>query len=77
LLRTELTIDELNQEVEKAMNFRPRLATFIIATTGPRDSSVQERARVLTEEHKAKVCFLLRCGHGEKFGTSFIVAKSC
>src|SRR5262245_48581183 len=41
LLRTELTIDELEQEVEKAKYFRPPLSTFIVATTGSRDARVQ------------------------------------
>lgn len=57
LLRTKVTTTELEQEVEQAKNFRPPLTTFILATTGPRDARVQERARVLSEEHKSKGLF--------------------
>lgn len=49
LLRTRVTVAELDQEVEAARGFRPTLARFILATTGPRDAKVQERARELTE----------------------------
>jgi len=52
LLRSKVTIKELEEEVEAAKQFNPPLANFILATTGPRDAKVQERARELTEEHK-------------------------
>jgi hypothetical protein len=52
LLRSKVTIKELEAEVEAAKEFKPPLANFILATTGPRDAKVQERARKLTEEHK-------------------------
>jgi hypothetical protein len=43
LLRTELTIGELEQEVEKALGFKPPLDTFIVATSGPTDVKARRR----------------------------------
>ncbi|MGQ3685945.1 MAG: hypothetical protein ACUBOA_13210 [Candidatus Loosdrechtia sp.] len=37
-----LTQDEVEDEVEKALNFKPKLSQFIIATTGVRDAKIQE-----------------------------------
>ena len=52
LLRARLTTKELEAEVEAAKNFKPPLSSFTLATTGPRDDKVQERARQLTQDHK-------------------------
>ena len=49
LLRTRVTVGELEQEVAAARGFKPPLSRFILATTGPRDAKVQKRARELTE----------------------------
>ena len=57
LLRSKVTIKELEAQVEAAKEFKPPLANFILATTGPRDAKVQERARKLTEEHKQRGLF--------------------
>ncbi len=57
LLRSELTVAELEHEVQEAKKFRPPLSSFIVATTGPRDARVQERARLLTDEYKIKGLF--------------------
>jgi len=57
LLRSKVTIKELEGEVEAAKEFTPPLANFILATTGPRDAKVQKRARELTEEHKQQGLF--------------------
>ena len=48
LLGARLTRKELEIEVERARTFVPSLSQFIIATTGPRDAIVQERAREMT-----------------------------
>ena len=45
-----LTEVELLAEVEKAKLFEPKLAQFLIATTGPKDAKLEERARVITQE---------------------------
>ncbi len=52
LLWSNLTNAELEKEVETAKKFAPRLSSFILATTGPRDATVQKRARELDDEHK-------------------------
>src|SRR5260221_4482211 len=57
LLRTRLTSKELEDEVKDACNFKPALHQFILATSGPRDGIVQERARQLTDEHHSKGLF--------------------
>src|SRR6185295_10055933 len=49
LLRSKLTVAELEEEVGKARGFLPSLSRFFVATTGPRDKGVQERARQITE----------------------------
>lgn len=38
---SSLTADEIDEEVRAARSFNPSLQRFIIATTGPRDSSLQ------------------------------------
>ena len=50
LLWTRVTVGELEAEVEKARQFKPPLSEFILATTGPADERVQERARELTDD---------------------------
>ena len=57
LLRSKVSVKELQEEVEAAKQFKPRLAEFILATTGPRDGKVQQRARELTEKHKEEGLF--------------------
>lgn len=49
------TIAELEEEVEKAKTFVPALSTFILATTGPRDAQLQQRARELSASAGFKV----------------------
>jgi hypothetical protein len=57
LLWGKVTVKELEAEVEAAKQFNPPLASFILATTGPRDAKVQKRAREFIEEHKQKGLF--------------------
>ena len=52
LLWTRVTVAELNEEVAKARNFLPKLAVFILATSGPADVAVQKVARELTDLHR-------------------------
>src|SRR6266540_1240608 len=42
LLRSKLTVRELGEEVENAKGFTPKLSTFILATSGPRDAKAQK-----------------------------------
>src|ERR1044072_2627284 len=57
LLRSKVTITELEREVGEGLKFKPKLSRFILATTGAADARVQQRARELTDEHQAKGLF--------------------
>jgi hypothetical protein len=57
LLWSKVTVKELEAEVKAAKQFQPLLASFILATTGPRDAKVQKRAREFIEEHKQQGLF--------------------
>jgi hypothetical protein len=46
-----LSQKELESEIEKAKAFRPRLSQYIIATTGRKDATLEERCRCITDEH--------------------------
>ena len=49
-LGAQLGEPELHRECTKARGFNPRLAEFTIATTAPRDVSIQKRAREMAQE---------------------------
>src|SRR5208283_3171854 len=53
-LLSKVTVEELDREVSEALTFKPKLTAFILATSGPADAKVQERARELTDAHRAK-----------------------
>src|SRR6202166_5454095 len=57
LLRSKVTIKELEAQVEAAKEFKPPLANFILATTGPRDAKGQGRARRSPEKHNKEGLF--------------------
>jgi hypothetical protein len=46
---SEVTETDLNAEIKKAAEFEPRIAHFILATTGPRDAKIQAVVRRLNE----------------------------
>lgn len=48
----KVTETELRDEVKKAFLFIPRLSEFILATTAPNDVTIQEVARLITEENE-------------------------
>lgn len=52
-----LSEDEIVAEVAKAEAFVPNISSFTIATTGQRDTKVQQRARELTEERQLSGLF--------------------
>jgi tetratricopeptide (TPR) repeat protein len=56
-LHRHVTPAALDAEVHEALTFKPKLKSFILATTGPTDGNLQERARVLTEQHKRRHLF--------------------
>jgi hypothetical protein len=41
-----LTIEVVQEEVEKAKEFKPALSEYLVMTTGPRDAKVQESVRI-------------------------------
>lgn len=49
-LEASVTEKELRAEVAKAKHFNPPLREFILATTAPRNQTIQEVARVITAE---------------------------
>jgi hypothetical protein len=57
LLRTKISVAELEQEVEKALTFKPPLSSFLLATSGPAEVRVQERAREITDDHATRGLF--------------------
>ena len=56
-LRSKLAVKELQGKVEAARSFSPKLTRFILATTAPRDTKVQQRARDITAEHRKRKLF--------------------
>jgi len=50
-----LTIADIDAEVAKAKNFKPKLRSFTIATVDPNDKSLQDHARKLTEQHGSRL----------------------
>lgn len=53
----KLTEGEINIEIEKALNFRPKLKRFIFATTANKDVEVEEYIRKKNLEHVQKGLF--------------------
>ena len=49
--QSKLTTDEIDNECKKAVNFKPSLKSFIMATTSPRDVVVQQHCRNITEQN--------------------------
>lgn len=46
-----LTEKEIDAECANALNFRPELGTFIMATTSPRDTKLQDHCNLLNEQN--------------------------
>lgn len=55
-----VTIAELEREVEKAKGFSPALGEWILATSGPKDAKVEQRAREISEAHSKDGLFRVR-----------------
>jgi hypothetical protein len=49
-----VTKTELKREVENSRNFKPSIKEFILITTAPDDAAIQEAARLLEAEVRAK-----------------------
>jgi hypothetical protein len=52
-----LSASALDEAVQLAKNFRPRLSSFIVVTSGPILQQLRERARQLTERHRSEGSF--------------------
>ncbi len=55
-----VTEAELESEVEKALKFEPPLDCWILATTAPKDASIEAAARRITARHATKGLFSVR-----------------
>jgi tetratricopeptide (TPR) repeat protein len=51
-LNAAVTEAELTAEIDKATKFKPRIAHFILATTGPRDAKIQAVVRRLNQRKR-------------------------
>jgi len=51
MLGSKLTVSEIEQEINKAKQFKPKLKEYIIATTSARDANIQEYCRKKTLEN--------------------------
>jgi hypothetical protein len=54
---TKLTVSEIDEEVEKAKAFTPKLTSFIIATTAENDTRTTDRANAITAKHQKSGSF--------------------
>lgn len=54
---SDLTTAEIDEEVEKAKTWTPRLKHYIIATTARNDQKAQDHARAITKAHAKKKLF--------------------
>jgi cellulose synthase operon protein C len=59
-LGAEVTETELRNEVDKAKNFTPKLAHWILATTAPKDAKIEALARDITAEHQRSGLFAVQ-----------------
>ena len=48
---SQITEEEINTELQKALNFHPSLSLIIFATTSKRDAKIQEYVRLKSEEY--------------------------
>src|SRR6266704_3103167 len=71
LAASAVTTRELESEVNKAKQFKPKLSDFILATTGQRDQHIQEKARLLTESLQKEGLFRVHVYSWEEIETLF------
>jgi hypothetical protein len=53
----KLTTKDIDDEVAEALNFRPPLSRFTIATSAPNDAKLQAHVDAITERHRAQGLF--------------------
>lgn len=57
LTNKQMTIDEINEEIEEAKKFKPALKSFTFATTAPKDASIEEHVRCCNLENRKNKLF--------------------
>lgn len=63
--KTELTEAEIDNEIENAKKFQPKLKQFIIATTGNKDAKIEEFVRKKNVDSRANGGFEIVVRHWE------------
>jgi tetratricopeptide (TPR) repeat protein len=73
----ELGGKELEYEVKKAKGFKPALTNFILATSAPTDTKLQDKARKLTAKHQKQTLpfFPVEVWFWEKIRAEFSTAR--
>lgn len=71
LAASVVTEKDLEDEVNKAKKFEPKLSEFILATTGQSDQRIQKKARLLTEAHQKEGLFTVHVYSWEKIEALF------
>lgn len=66
-----ITINDVQSEIDKALQFQPQLNKLVIATSLPKDQKVEEYIRMKSVEHVGKNLFLYKYVFG-----SFLRGKS-
>lgn len=62
-----LSLEDVKKDVDAAVRMNPRLAEFVVATTARRDTSLQDFARLHTEDLLARGLFAVRAFFWEDF----------
>ncbi|MGO9171322.1 MAG: hypothetical protein ACLP7P_05075 [Rhodomicrobium sp.] len=60
LLGAEVTETELRDEIRKALSFKPSLEHWILATTAPKDAALEQMAREISDDHRARGLFTVQ-----------------
>ena len=55
----KVTEKEINDEIEKALNFKVKISHYLFATTAPRDAKIQMYISNKNEEHRKKGLFII------------------
>lgn len=56
-LNSRLTEKEVRTEIQNALDFKPKLETYIIATTAPKDAKIQEIVRQINLDNRNRSLF--------------------
>ncbi len=56
----QVTEKELRDEISKALDFAPSLSHWILATTAPKDSTIEQVARQISDDHSRRGLFTVQ-----------------